>query len=160
MATRNRPCNLTRRSFLSFQVAGCDSQSLLFQTNPVSSYSSIRITAVSSVDIYALESVAALQSPKTDDPEASPSTPVNEVPPPFSDPPNDGLAEELPQPPLTRIDSSTRPASPAHASVLWNRPNMDGEPVQSNGVTVTEDEVTALRKERDELVTTIDEMRC
>lgn len=61
--------------------------------------------------------------------------------------------------PLSRIDSSTRPASPAHSSVLLNRPSMDEEPSQSNGVAVTQDEVTALRKERDELVTTIDEMR-
>ncbi|TGZ75211.1 hypothetical protein CRM22_000510 [Opisthorchis felineus] len=62
---------------------------------------------------------------------------------------------------LTKIDSSTRPASPAQP--LLHRPSMDDELDSSArfDTPVTESEVMALRKERDELVKTIDEMqRC
>ncbi|TGZ74622.1 hypothetical protein CRM22_000832, partial [Opisthorchis felineus] len=59
---------------------------------------------------------------------------------------------------LTKIDSSTRPASPAQP--LLHRPSMDDELDSSArfDTPVTESEVMALRKERDELVKTIDEM--
>ncbi|KAA3675491.1 uncharacterized protein DEA37_0012669, partial [Paragonimus westermani] len=61
---------------------------------------------------------------------------------------------------FVRIDSSTRPASPAQSGPL-SRPSMDGE--SNNGsktsAPVTADEVSALRQERDELMKTIDEMR-
>ncbi|KAG5452496.1 hypothetical protein CSKR_201700, partial [Clonorchis sinensis] len=62
---------------------------------------------------------------------------------------------------LTKIDSSTRPASPAQP--LLHRPSMDDELDNSArfDTPVTESEVISLRKERDELVKTIDEMqRC
>ncbi|KAF5406423.1 hypothetical protein PHET_00031 [Paragonimus heterotremus] len=100
----------------------------------------------------ALELVARVSNLHSDGDESDDRKPTdNEIhPSAFTVQPSQNFA---------RIDSSTRPASPAQSGPL-SRPSMDGESNNSKtSAPVTVDEVSALRQERDELMKTIDEMR-
>ncbi|CAL8070216.1 unnamed protein product [Calicophoron daubneyi] len=90
------------------------------------------------------------EGPESDEQDEMTGSVLNPLPPSNRD-----TSDQVPT--LGRVDSSTRPASPAHPTTLA-RPSMDVGNV-ANGHSSPEAEIAALKKERDELRTTVDEMR-
>lgn len=102
----------------------------------------------------ALERVVITDTPRSDEADVSSSSPF---------PPHDASASASsphPNQMLNRIDSSTRPASP-NLLGLRGHPSVEDDIVDSSKIEapVTENEVLSLRKERDGLVRTIEEMK-
>ncbi|CAH8548179.1 unnamed protein product [Dicrocoelium dendriticum] len=102
----------------------------------------------------ALERVAITDTPRSDEADVSSSSPF---PPHVS---SASSPSPHPNQVLNRIDSSTRPASP-NLSGLRGHPSVTDDIVDSSKIEapVTENEVLSLRKERDDLVRTIEEMK-